>query len=503
MVKKILFLVFLNVATFYSWAVTTKFRATWRSDPSTTIVIGWEQVSGTDAVCLYRKAGKKEEWKTHIPDRTIHFKDMTTSFARLQQLEPDTRYEFFIRDSEGKSRTMAFHTSPDHSEKPLTFICGGDSRNNRDIRRYINRLVARMQPFAICFSGDMTDLATAREWKEWLDDWQLTITSDGRLLPIIPARGNHEPDNRILVDLFDCPHPENYYALGFGGDLLRIYTLNSMAPVYGKQTEWLKNDLETKGCQYTWRMAQYHYPIRPHQRSKREANTQYDAWTPLFYEYQVQLAQESDAHVAKITWPLRPEKETPGHDGFIRDDQKGTIYIGEGGWGAPLRKPDKMRKWTRQAGSFHHFNLVVASKQALKVYIIDAMKSDQMVALPSISTGNLPSGAALWQIEGASHIALNIATSKNQPLLSDRTNRLPVVQARGKRYIEVPYRLSSPAKVEIRLLGHNADLLSTLKMEKNAGMHISNVPVSHLPEGLYYLEVLANGLTILQRQMER
>ena len=35
----------------------------------------------------------------------------------------------------------------------------------------------------------MTGGDSNREWKEWLDDWQLTIGQDGRMTPIVPARG--------------------------------------------------------------------------------------------------------------------------------------------------------------------------------------------------------------------------------------------------------------------------------------------------------------------------
>ena len=97
---------------------------------------------------------------------------------------------------------MYFHTAPDDPSTPITFIAGGDSRNNRSARKRLNLLAGQMQPLAILFSGDMTDMCTAREWQQWLDDWQLTITSDRRLIPIIAARGNHETSNSILEDLF-------------------------------------------------------------------------------------------------------------------------------------------------------------------------------------------------------------------------------------------------------------------------------------------------------------
>ena len=39
--------------------------------------------------------------------------------------------------------------------------------------------------------------------------------------------------------------------------------------------------------------------------------------------------------------------------GFIRDDEKGTMFIGEGSWGASPRTTDDLKPWTLRAGAFN------------------------------------------------------------------------------------------------------------------------------------------------------
>lgn len=386
---------------------TGRYRAMWRTDPSTTMVIGWQQFSGSAAKIYFQEVTTEPKgWLMQSPERFTDARGMINAFVRLRNLKPDTRYRFFIRDSEGSGRTLYFHTAPALADRPITLVLGGDSRNNRHMRREMNRLAAKTQPLAILFTGDMTDWSTAHEWQEWFDDWQLTITTDDRLIPIIAARGNHEPSNHVLEELFDLPHPGNYYALGLGGDLLRIYTLNSMASVTGEQKEWLEEDLELHGKSYRWRIAQYHHPMRPHHSRKRENATQMKAWAPIFHTHRMDLAHESDAHVFKLTWPIRPS-DGPEHDeGFVRDDRHGTVYLGEGCWGAPLRRADDRKSWTRSTGSFHHFFFLTVTPANLEVRIIRPEGSEKSKPLTSLSYGSLPRGLHFWPLQGADRLLI-------------------------------------------------------------------------------------------------
>ncbi len=315
-------LLFLFTAVSLSWGKIDRMRAIWREDPARSMTIGWDQVSGANPVLHYSIIKLGDQVKKYPysqePSHIVSSKGMRNHFVRLAGLLPNTVYYFIIIDSEGASRPFSFQTAPTKPVK-MSIIAGGDSRNHRKVRRQTNRLVSKLRPDFILFSGDMTDGDTDAEWQGWFDDWQLTIADDGRVTPIIVARGNHEKSNKTLHELFDLPTKNNIYSVSFGENFLHIINLNSLMSAGGEQLEWLRRDLETNGT-YLWKMAQYHLPMRPHNSRKMENKGQADLWAPLFEKHGVQLAIESDAHLCKITHPIRREKTATADEGFVRDE---------------------------------------------------------------------------------------------------------------------------------------------------------------------------------------
>lgn len=405
--RLIIFLLFFYTTGLF--AKTDKYRCMWREDPATSMVVGWNQVSGHTPVLYYDVTDHGDDVEAYPfsqkPDRVIHAKDMHNHFVRLRYLLPNTTYYFIIRDSEGNSKRMSFKTAPDNPYERLSIIAGGDSRNYRDACRKANLLVAKLRPHCVVFGGDMTGGDRGFEWRNWFDDWQMTIAPDGRMTPILAARGNHEASNKSIVDLFDVPSEDVYYALSLGGNLMRIYTLNSLISTGGDQKIWLQKDLEVHQ-HFVWRMAQYHYPMRPHTSKKAERNTQMHNWAGLFYEYQVKLVAESDAHVVKWTFPIRPSNEPGSDEGFIRDDKRGTVYIGEGCWGAPLRPNNDDKKWTRNSGSFNQFKWVFVDMERIEIRTI---KTDNAEKVAFVNPGDIftaPANLDIWKPNNGSVVII-------------------------------------------------------------------------------------------------
>lgn len=394
-----LFIFFQN----HLWAKTDRYRCMWREDPATTMTIGWEQVSGNNPVIYYDEIDGGQNPNSYYfsqkVDRQILAKGMNNQFVRLTSLKPNTIYYFIIKDNEGVSRQMSFKTAPDNPYERLSIIAGGDSRNHRKARRNANLLVSKLRPHAVMFGGDMTGGDVAKQWKAWFDDWQNTITSDGHLTPIIVARGNHESSNKSLVDLFDVKNEKIVYALNMGGSLLRIYTLNSMIATGGNQKAWLKDDLSQHGY-IKWKMAQYHHATRPHNSKKSERNGQLKNWSNLFYEHGVDLVCESDSHVAKATFPIRPSRERGSEEGFIRDDERGTVYVGEGCWGAPLRRNNDDKIWTRASGSFNQFKWIFVDLDGIEIRTIKVDNAAQVGSVSEYDIFSEPSGLDVWSPMG-------------------------------------------------------------------------------------------------------
>lgn len=390
------------------YSKTDKYRLVLRNNPATSIVIGWNQISGNTPEVFYGKADfgiEAEKYPNRkSPDRIVQYRNMKNHFVRLINLEPNTAYFFIIKDSEGTSERFWFKTAPADNER-ISIVSGGDSRNNRLARQNANKMVAKLRPNAVLFGGDMTQSDTDLQWKEWMEDWQLTIAPDNQIIPVIAARGNHEKSDATIYNLFDTPSENNYYAISFGKNFLKVFTLNTEIAIPGGQTNWLKNELKNTR-RSLWKIVQYHKPMRPHVARKREGHYQYSNWAELFYKNNVQLVVECDAHTVKSTWPVIPSTKEGSEEGFVRNDRKGTVYVGEGCWGAPLRANDDSKSWTRDSGSFNQFKWVFVSKNGIECRTVKVDNADDVTGLTKENRFELPNGIQLWEPENGTVIKI-------------------------------------------------------------------------------------------------
>ncbi len=386
--------------------LTGRYRCVITDVPSTTMTIGWELQSGESPILFYdsklSNGAFTSSAKKAYPKVNTFAKGMNTFFVHLRNLQPNTVYYFKVVDSQDQSKIFSFRTLPDDHKARLSIIGGGDSRNNQAARQNANKAVAKLRPHFVLFAGDMTGGDSNREWREWLDDWQLTIGNDGRMTPIVPARGNHERSDQSIYSVFNVPNEQIYYDLSFCRGLLKILTLNSMQQSSTAQQIWLEDQLK-KSQQFAWRLAQYHHPVRPHTKRKSEQNYLHAKWAPLFYKYGVQLILECDSHMSKITWPVRPSNNPAevGYDeGFVRDE-KGTVYIGEGGWGAPLRNADDGKDWTLALGSFNQVKWLFLDINGIEIRTVKTESIDQVNPLSDEDRFQVPSGIDLWVIQNS------------------------------------------------------------------------------------------------------
>ncbi len=390
------------------------YRLSWRDDPSTTMVVGWNQVSGTNSMVCYDTVDHGAEVLAYrsrrAPDRVVEYRGMSNHFARLENLKPDTAYYFVVSDSEGAGRRLWFRTAP-ATPKPFTFIAGGDSRSNPKPRREGNKLVAKLRPLFVLFGGDYTGSGKPKEWESWFKDWQLTISADGRIYPIIATHGNHEnADMQMMDKLFDTPHPDQYYSLGIAGELMRIWVLNSELEAKAKkkvpeQQAWIESDLPVHS-NTVWKVAAYHRPMRAHTDHKAEGESRIAAWAQLFYDNGMDLVVESDTHMVKYTYPLRPFDGEGSYESFIRDDKKGMVFIGEGSWGAPMRSPNDDKPWTMASESFYQFKWIMVSPKEMYVRTVKFENTDAVVPLTEANLFQEPRNMVFWAPESGKVLRL-------------------------------------------------------------------------------------------------
>lgn len=373
-------------------------RVMFNSNASHEATIAWNQVSG-DAPILFFGTSKPSEFNFSDSARVIDCntaKSMHTHFVELKGLTANQRYYFSIKDSEGYSRIYYFSTVPDVPTERLSFIAGGDSRDLSEVRRKGNKMVAKVKPHAVLFNGDFTGLDTPKQWLEWFDDWEFSIADDGRVTPMVVTRGNHELSNRSIRNLFRVPNKRIYYDVQFGGTLLNVISLNSEIQKFGRQKRFLRNSLK-EHAHFDWQIPQYHRPVRAHVAHKKEMNTQYRNFVPLFEKHKnVRLCLENDSHTCKVTWPIIQSDGLGSEEGFIRNDAEGIVYAGEGCWGAPLRVADDAKCWTRNAEAVNQVNWIFVDQKKIEVRTVLYENVDEVEELSEKTRFDMPVGIALW-----------------------------------------------------------------------------------------------------------
>jgi hypothetical protein len=523
-----LFVLVLLMISSQLMANTRFYRLSYRDDPSTTIVIGWcDNGTSTNARVYYGTTDLGTNAAaypfSHGIDTTTSYVSLTNHFARITGLTANTKYYFVVKDDQGVSARYSFKTITDDPNSTISFIAGGDSRtlapfgigetgtctggDCRIIRQSGNTLVSKIRPDFVAFSGDfiLTSIITSY-WSDWFTDWQLTYGPDadgGLIVPFMTAMGNHEV-NADIVNLFDITNSNDYYALSFGGNLFRFYSLNVTADGANvctdtTQLNWFTNDLNNytgTSSEPVWKICQYHTPMAPHAET---TPNQYmiDCWADLFRPKKVNLCIEGHSHVLKYTWPIVPSSAVGSDNGFIRDDVNGTVYIGEGAWGAPVRplyttyNTTAAYNWTRNQASTDGFHLICVTKSKIEIRTV---KFDVVTAVGQVGPNDpectLPANLSIWSpSNGAVVEILNPSLG-----MTEQQNLVMKVDV-----FPVPAKDIVTLNVKEKLTGATIEVYSgTGKLVKTEVADIADsyeLSVKDLNAGTYFIFIKAAGFS--------
>ena len=295
-------------------------------------------------------------------------KDTKTAFfhhCKLEKLKPNTSY-YFLLESDGKfSKPLYFKTAPTSGDFKL--LTGGDSRSGTASRCRMNLRMAKEvskkpEILALVHGGDYIASGTSwRQWRTWLSNHELTPQPDGRVLPIIPTRGNHD-GGPLFFEVFNLEkHREDlhFWHTVKVTDDVHIVTLDTNYTAKGAQEQWLDKQLAELRPKSKWLLTNYHRPLFPAVKGPAKQSS---VFVPLFEKYNVDLALESDGHCIKRTVPIRNGKQDP----------TGVVYVGEGGLGVGQRRPKQDHWYLKDGytGRGHHVMQLSFSKDALEVETI-------------------------------------------------------------------------------------------------------------------------------------
>ncbi|ROS05500.1 calcineurin-like phosphoesterase family protein [Sinobacterium caligoides] len=391
--------------------------------------LGWANNASNEATVSFTAKGEnnnpylkygystnESDWLTEAVTFNTTMASITSKHVRLSNLQADASVYFRVCDDSGCGDRFWFKTAADDNS-PFVFVAGGDTRSGTSDRQAGNRLVAKVRPLFVMHGGDFTNSNNNSQWQQWLTDWELTYSKDvinnidyKRIYPLVSTHGNHEDgDISTICKMLgvdpnhsnDCSAKDTYYATSIS-PLLRVYTLNSQfmsqsTSLKNAQNDWLKNDLAENGSSASWRFAQYHKPMFPHYTGKSDNKTLFDWWAKVFFDYAVNVVVESDTHLTKITEILEPQG-----DGFAGVDEgvsAGTIYVGEGSWGAPARSANDAKSWTIDLASIQQFKVISVSEDTVSVRTaqFDSSASTLTKAERDADATALPANINWWQ----------------------------------------------------------------------------------------------------------
>lgn len=350
---------------------------TWQHDPVHTMTVHWHTVwrdGFRDTVLEYRPAASATSdapW-TRVLGRfePMPFSDRLVHAVEITRLTGDTTYEFrlgrmivtkgpefeFVLDGP----VQRFRTLPATLSRPVRFASGGDAYSKSpEVFAAMNRVAARQDPDFALLGGDIAyangNPKSVGEWFEFFRIWTETmVTADGRLIPIVPAIGNHEvhgdfygingkPGQGMTADrapefyaVFSFPGRPGYNVLDFG-DYLSVIALDSAHtnPVEGAQTEWLRGVLAARRA-VPFIVPFYHIGAYPSVRSLTGsvAVAIRENWVPLFEQSGLRFVFENHDHAFKVTHPLKAGQIDPA----------GIRYLGDGAWAVKTRAPLPLEK---------------------------------------------------------------------------------------------------------------------------------------------------------------
>lgn len=381
---------------------------TWQRDPTTTMTVHWhtDWTEGfIDSVLEFRPAaaGAASAW-TRASGRAaqIPFTNRMVHTVEITGLSGDTLYEFRLgrlttREPDGAllfqphGPVQKFRTLPPTLSRPVRFVSGGDiyGGTSPDLMATMCKTAAAQDPEFALLGGDIAyvnnEPKAASRWFDFFRIWRETMsTKDGRMIPVVPAIGNHEvhgdsyqirggapnrgvsPDRALFFyTLFAFPGRPGYNVIDVG-NYLSLVALDSFHsnPVPGPQTDWLRTTLAQRR-NVPFVVPFYHVPAYPAHRSYSGAiSVAIRAnWVPLFDEAGVRFAFENHDHVYKVTKPLRANEANP----------TGTRYLGDGAWAVNTRETTALEKapYLERAHSKNHVFVVTLHPGRADITAVD------------------------------------------------------------------------------------------------------------------------------------
>ena len=326
------------------------------------VTIKWQTKTTPDAEVVFKIHGT-DKWDTeNLAEKSV------LNEVVLNQLKPNTKYEFFvdvntIEFGRVKSPTVSFKTPPEESNS-VTFAVYGDTRtspnDHRKVASAISENFGDKAEFCV-HVGDLVDNGLV------FDSWPKEFFGPAEELlgkmPLYPVLGNHERNSKYYFDFFNLPGNERWYSFDRGPVKFVFMDSYSSLKPNSEQYKWLVSELEN--CNSAWKVMTVHTPFfssGPHGRlgidGKPVEAPMADLQThilPLVEKYGITIVFE-------------------GHDHLYERSKKGDTYFVIAGGGAPLYKVKKnleQNPYSQLLINEYHYCIVEATSNKLHLSVYD------------------------------------------------------------------------------------------------------------------------------------
>lgn len=344
---------------------------TWQNDPRTTMTVNFHSPDLHEDLRLYYdttpRDGVIDAYANHATGRTHQIEGLRDGrhiyHIEAAGLEPGVLYHFILAaNGEALTEELRFRPLPP-GDAPIRFISGGDM-GILPRAEQLTRLAGETDPMFGLIGGDIAyangRLKNAWMWDRWLNIWEQNMkTSDGVMVPMMLAIGNHEVSDgtgspESVAPFFYGYFPQGgrtYFTRQLRDDtILIVLDSGHSVPHDGPQAAWLESTLaaetETRNT-----VAVYHAPLYPSHRDFDDfrAVAGRESWLPHFDRYGLRVALENHDHTFKRTKVLKENQVS----------DTGTVYLGDGCFGInPRDIPEPDRWYLEKASGTPHFWLV-------------------------------------------------------------------------------------------------------------------------------------------------
>ncbi len=259
--------------------------------------------------------------------------------ALLDNLAPDTQYEFAIEDGSSQSKWFPVQTAANDKNKFSMLIFTDSQSSDYSDWRNVAQNAMKRHPEAEIFTnlGDLVDNGEdSSQWRAWFSALDGIIDQ----IPFAPVMGNHECYNRdwkeqlpmAYLHYFNVPDNNSaefnryYYSFDYGQ--VHFTVLNTMErelkgfkpALMEEQVQWLHNDLQN--TTKPWKIVLMHKDVLQYRISRRPERKEGFSeegrlFMPIFEKYKVDVVLTGHLHTYRNRGHIFQEKHDP----------KGPLYL--------------------------------------------------------------------------------------------------------------------------------------------------------------------------------